>query len=444
MSQKRIDLQNDPVKETFHRYLIPAIVGMVIKSLYIIMDSIFIGRGVGPDGLGSISIAIPVFIFMTAIAIMIGVGGSTVMSIEFGKGNHGIGQRLLTQSTLLTIVLMAVLTLTRGFWLQPGIAYMGATGNIADLSYRYLDIILQYSVFYALGLMLSCFVRNDTNPRLTMYAMSFSALANIVFNYLFIFVLDWGIEGAAYGTVASYITMLALLLIHFMGGFGQLRFNLRGVGVDQVRKILTTGLPTFFIESSATATALIFNLILLARGDLYITAYSIVQNTSALVIFSLLGIGMACQPIISFNHGAGAFDKVRQTLTISIRYAVVTGVAAVIIVLIWSNEIAGFFTVDHPELIALASGSMKLYYLAYPFMGLNLIVATLFQAIGRSTSATVLSITRGFVLVVAGLSLMPVLMPENGVWLGILFAEVVTLFFSLVLLRKYLTSEGQQ
>ena len=438
MAQNNINLQNDPVKKTFYRYLMPAIVGMVIKALYIMIDTIFIGRGVGADGLAAVSITVPLLTFIAAISIMIGIGGSALMSIEFGKGNYKAGQKLLTQSILVTIIILGAMTLVGGYLLEQSIALLGATGNIALLSNNYMDILLQYSVVFGLGLTVSCFVRNDTNPRLTMNVLVVSALANGVFNYLFIFVLGWGIEGAAYGTVMSYILTLILLLWHFIGGFGHLRFSLYGFGLDKVGSILKTGLPAFFSESSATAAGIAFNLILLSRGNLYVSAYGIVLNTSVLTLFTLLGIGMACQPILSLNHGAGAVDKIRQTLSIGLKYAVATGIGAFIIVLFFSQEIAGLFTVDNPGLIDLASSAMKWYFLAYPLMGLNIIVATLFQSIGQSNKATVLSVIRGFILVAIGLTVMPMLMPENGVWLGILFAECVTAIISLPLLAKYL------
>lgn len=442
MADNSIDLRNDPIKTSFFRYLMPAITGMVIKSIFIMVDTIFIGRGVGPDGLAAVSMASPFFSFFTAIAMMIGIGGSALMSIEFGKGNFKAGQGLFVQSIVLAVVVAGGLALGGLIWLEDILRLVGATGQVAVYSGQYLGIMLNFFVLYSLGWVLSCFVRNDTNPALAMYALAGGALMNIVLDYLFIMKFGWGVKGAAYATMIANLISMAIVLTHFLTGRGRLRFSLSGIGSDRVRRIMNTGLPIFFIESSVAATSMVFNTVLLAKGGLYISVYSIVLNTAVLTLFLLVGIGQACQPIISFNYGAGATDKVRETLKIGLKFAVMAGVAAVVIVLLGAEQIARLFVVDNPELVAMASVALRFYFLAYPFMGFNLMVANLFQATERSASATLLSLLRGFVLVVVGLMVIPVFLPENGVWLSLLFAESITMVFSLIMLRRYLKMQG--
>ena len=181
---------------------------------------------------------------------------------------------------------------------------------------------------------------------------------------------------------------------------------------------------------------------LLAKGGLYISVFSIVLNTGVLTLFLLVGIGQACQPIISFNHSARQVERVREALFIGLKYALGAGLLAVMIVFVGAEKIASLFAVDNPELVALAATALRLYFVAYPFMGVNLIVANLFQATERSTSATLLSIGRGFVLVSIGLMILPWWLPEQGVWLSLLFAEAITLVFSMVMLRRYLREQN--
>ena len=442
MADKRIDLRNDPIKKSFFRYLMPAITGMVIKSIFIMVDTIFIGRGVGPDGLAAVSMSVPFFSFFTALAMMIGIGGSALMSIEFGKGNHKAGQGLFVQSIMLAIVVAGGLALGGLIWLEDIIRLVGATGQVAIYSGQYLGIMLNFFVIYSLGWVLSCFVRNDTNPQLAMYALAGGALMNIVLDYLFIMKFGWGVKGAAYATMIANLISLCVVLTHFLTGRGHLRLSLKGFGVDKMRRIMGIGLPIFFIESSVAATTLVFNTVLLAKGGLYISVYSIVLNTAVLTLFILVGIGQACQPIISFNHGAGATDKVRETLLIGLKFAIFSGLLAVSMVMVGAEAIAGLFVIDNPELVAMAAIGLRYYFLAYPFMGLNLMVANLFQATERSAIATLLSLSRGFVLVVIGLMIIPVFLPENGVWLSLLFAESITMVFSLIMLRRYLRTSA--
>lgn len=439
MADKSIDLGNTPIKRCFKYYLLPAITGLVIKSLFIMGDTIMVGRGVGGEGLGAVALTIPFFSFFTAVAMMIGIGGAATMSVQFGKGLLKEGQTLFVQSMLFTALLAATLSAAGLFWLDDILSLIGATGSTAQLTHDYLGVMLQFFTVYALGWVLSCFIRNDTNPKLAMYAMAGSAVLNLILDYVFIFEFDWGMKGAAYATALSQIVMFVFLLTHFICGKGKLTLSLKGFGLNRVPKILSIGLPIFFIESSMAATTLIFNFVLLAKGgELYLNAFSIVINVGIFITFMLVGIGQACQPLISFNYGAGSISRARETFSIGLRYALITSVMALIIVQVTAPAIAGLFTVDNPELVELASIALRLYFLAFPCMAINLLVATLFQSLERPANATIISLARGFVFVVLGLVIIPQLLPETGVWLSPLFAEVLTAVISLILLTKLL------
>ncbi|MGF1703970.1 MATE family efflux transporter [Photobacterium makurazakiensis] len=439
MATSNIDLHYTPIKRCFKHYLLPAITGLVIKSLFIMGDTIMIGRGTGPDGLGAVALTIPFFSFFTAIAMMLGIGGSAMMAIQFGKGRFQEGQTLFVQSLLLTLLLAGSLSFAGLYWLDDILALMGAQGNIAELTSDFLGIMLQFFIIYALGWVLSCFIRNDGNPKLAMYAMAGSALLNLVLDYFFIFHFGWGIKGAAYATGIAQSLMLLFLLTHFITPRSRLRLSLKGSGLNKAPKILSIGLPIFFIESSMAATTLIYNIVLLdLGGELYLNAFSIVMNVGIFVMFILVGVGQACQPIISFNHGAEATERVRETLFIGLKFAVITGVIAVIASQLFSTQIASVFTVDNPELVMLSASALAFYFLAFPFMALNLVTATMFQSIGSPANANIISIFRGFLFVIVGLFVLPKFLPETGVWLSPLFAETLTAFISLILLTRLL------
>ena len=437
MAETHIDLRTTPIEQCFRHYLLPAITGLVIKSLFIMGDSIMIGRGVGPDGLGAIALTIPFFSFFTAIAMMVGIGGSAMMSIQFGKGHYQEGQTLFAQSLLLTLILAAGLSFSALYWLDDILLFIGAQGSIATLAGDFLGVMLQFFVIYAIAWVISCFVRNDGNPKLAMYAMAGGAIVNLVLDYFFIFHFGWGLKGAAFATGIAQVLMLVSLLSHFIRGKGKLTLSLQGIGLAKAPKILAIGLPIFFIESSMAATTFIYNAVLLELGgELYLNAFSIVMNVGVFVMFTLVGIGQACQPIISFNHGANAPERVERTLSIGLKFAVTVGVLAIIVVQGFAAEIASLFTVDHQPLILLAATALGLYFLAYPFMAINLITATMFQSIGSPAQANVISVCRGFVFVIIGLFLLPKAMPETGVWLSPLFAETLAAAISVFFLAK--------
>jgi MATE family, multidrug efflux pump len=299
--------------------------------------------------------------------------------------------------------------------------------------------MLFFFMFHAPAWVLSCFVRNDTNPSLAMYAMVAGAISNIVLDYLFIFEFGWGIKGGALATGLSQLLIFGILLSHFISGRGVLTLKLRSFGSDQIRSILNIGLPIFFIESTSAVTILIFNYVLLTNySELHVTAYGIVMNVGLVVLFLMVGIGQACQPIISYNFGADNNERVKKTLFLGLRYSLIVGVSASGFALLGAERIVSLFTEYNQQLIDLASDAMRVYFIAPPLMGLNMMVATLFQAIENPVKATVLSLSRGFIFVVIGLIVLPLFFPENGIWGSVLLAELVAAVMSLVMLNRYL------
>ena len=444
MSKKTINLHEDSVRSSFYRYLMPALSGMLIKSLFIMGDAWFVGRGVGSEGLGAISLTMPFFSFFTAVAMMIGIGGAALMSIEFGRKNLQQGQALFTQSLLFTAIVSVVLVAAGLYWLEDMMALVGAQGYMASLANEYLGLMLKFFVIYALAWVLSCFVRNDTNPRLAMYAMSGGAVANLLLDYLFVLEFGWGMTGAALATGISQILIICILLTHFISQRGHLKLSLQGLGFDRIRGILKIGTPTFFIEVTSAMTIMLFNIVLLNQyGEGHVVAYGLTANVGVFALFTMVGIAQACQPIISFNHGANNTDRVRETLFLGLRSAIICGVFFLVVVWLAAEAIARFYIVGRPELIDLATTALRFYFLAPPLMGLNMIIANLFQATAQPNQATLLSLGRGFVFVVLGIVVLPGFFPEKGIWASILFAEALTALFSIVLLLMFLKAVKQ-
>lgn len=434
-----INLKSDPIQKSFIQYLLPALSGMVIKSIFIMGDAWFVGQGVGPEGLGAISLTIPAFSIFSALAMMIGIGGAALMSIEFGKGNLKIGQTLFSQSMLATAIITTIAVVAALVWLDEIIALMGASGYMAQLAHDYLNIMLKFFVLYALAWVMSCFVRNDTNPKLAMYAMSAGAVTNLVLDYFFVLKFGWGMKGAAYATAIAQGVIALILLTHFWQQKGQLRFSLEGLGLDRVGQILKIGVPTFFIEITSALTILLFNYVLLSQfGEDHIIAYGLTANVGVFALFVIVGINQACQPIISFNYGASKTDRVNSTLKLGLATSIGSGFLFLSVIWFTAEDVARFYLGADSELLELSATALLFFFYATPLMGLNLVVANLFQAIAKPNQATVISLARGFVFVALGVILLPGLFPTNGIWASILFAEGATALISLVLLFAFM------
>ncbi|WP_425654936.1 MATE family efflux transporter [Vibrio campbellii] len=433
-----INLKTDPISKSFYQYLWPALTGMVIKSLFIMGDALFIGLGVGPDGLGAIALVIPPFSIFTAIAMMVGIGGAAKMSIEIGKGNTESSQMWLSQSMLITTLLSTITVTLALIWLDELIALMGASGNLAQLAHDYLIVLLPFFVLYSLAWVLSCFVRNDTNPKLATYAMSIGAITNLAFDYLFIIEMNMGMKGAAYGTAIAQAVIALILLTHFLRKKGSLEFSLKGIGLSKTKEILSIGTPTFFIEVTSAMTIVLFNYVLLNQfGESHIIAYGLTTNVGVFALFVMVGIAQACQPIISFNHGAGRPERIDEILKLGVKAAMGSGTVFLLGIWLSAPLIASIYLGNANDLIPIAASALTFYFFGVPLMGLNMVIANLFQAIAKPKQATLISLCRGFVFVALGVLLLPKFFPQDGIWASIVFAETLTAVISLSMLLNY-------
>ena len=411
---------------------------MVIKSLFIMGDALFIGLGVGPDGLGAIALVIPPFSIFTAIAMMVGIGGAAKMSIEIGKGNTESSQMWFSQSMLITTLLSTITVTLALIWLDELIALMGASGNLAQLAHDYLIVLLPFFVLYSLAWVLSCFVRNDTNPKLATYAMSIGAITNLAFDYLFIIEMNMGMKGAAYGTAIAQAVIALILLTHFVGKKGSLEFSLKGIGLSKTKEILSIGTPTFFIEVTSAMTIVLFNYVLLSQfGESHIIAYGLTTNVGVFALFVMVGIAQACQPIISFNHGAGRPERIDEILKLGMKAAMGSGTVFLSGIWLSAPLIASIYLGNANDLIPIAASALTFYFFGVPLMGLNMVIANLFQAIAKPKQATLISLCRGFVFVALGVLLLPKFFPQDGIWASIVFAETLTAVISLSMLFNY-------
>ncbi|WP_045415264.1 MATE family efflux transporter [Vibrio owensii] len=433
-----INLKTDPISKSFYQYLWPALTGMVIKSLFIMGDALFIGLGVGPDGLGAIALVIPPFSIFTAIAMMVGIGGAAKMSIEIGKGNTESSQMWFSQSMLITTLLSTITVTLALIWLDELIALMGASGNLAQLAHDYLIVLLPFFVLYSLAWVLSCFVRNDTNPKLATYAMSIGAITNLAFDYLFIIEMNMGMKGAAYGTAIAQAVIALILLTHFIRKKGSLEFSLKGIGLSKTKEILSIGTPTFFIEVTSAMTIVLFNYVLLSQfGESHIIAYGLTTNVGVFALFVMVGIAQACQPIISFNHGAGRPERIDEILKLGMKAAMGSGTVFLLGIWLSAPLIASIYLGNANDLIPIAASALTFYFFGVPLMGLNMVIANLFQAIAKPKQATLISLCRGFVFVALGVLLLPKFFPQDGIWASIVFAETLTAVISLSMLFNY-------
>ena len=438
-SAMSLNLGHDPVRKCFQHFLLPAITGMVIKSLYIVADIMFIGHSMGEDGLAAINIVLPYFSFMFAIAMMVGVGGGALMSIRFGEGDLEGGRRIFQQAFTFVTLVMVGATVATLIWLEEIVVAFGAQGDLIPMAKDYVVSLTYFATPYAVGWVLSNFVRNDNNPKLVMNAMIASACINVVLDWLFMMVFEWGMFGAGLATGLAQLALAGVLLSHFWTKNCRLTLRLVFPDIRQIKAILGNGLPTLFMEASVGIVILISNWVLYdLGGTLYLSVYTVILNCLWLLGLLVYGVSQAMQPLISFNHGARRNDRILETINLgTVMIGVICLTFAAATMLFPGAIVAAFVADPSAEMIALGELAMRLYSLSAIPMGINVLVMTIYQAVARSRVSSVISLFRSLLLPIAALFTLPWIVDSSYVWANILIADMIVMAGSLILLKHY-------
>lgn len=431
-------MKTDSILQTFAKYVSANIFGMIGLSCYILADTFFIARGVGPDGLTGLNLAIPIYSFLNGLGLMIGMGGATRYSIAGGSNNEKTRKVIFTQS-LLFMAICAAIFFAAGLFLPYKLAaILGADAAILPLTGSYLRIILLFAPMFMLNNLLICFVRNDGKPRLAMTGMLLGSFSNIVLDYIFIFPLGLGMPGAALATGAAPVISILILSSHFIkkqNGFHLCRTRLH---FKTIRDISSLGVSSLIVEVSSGVVMIVFNMLILKdSGNLGVAAYGILANIALVFISIFTGISQGVQPILSSCYG----KKENQNIQRLLRYALVTSVVFAFVsycgTFLFSDGITDLFNKEHnTELAAIAVKGMRIYFTAFLFIGINIISAAYFSSIDKPKQAFLISCLRGFLLVIPLAFLMSFFFGLTGIWLTVPVTEALVFALVALLLSK--------
>ena len=413
----------------FTKFLIPSIIGCISIAILIIVDGIFIGRGIGGQGLASLSTSVPVFTFYAALGLMIGMGAATVASIQKGQGDETGKNKTFTLSLFIVLTVGLLVSILQQIFIDELVGFLGAPDNLFNLVKNYIRILGLFSIFFISAQFFGCFIRNDNNPKLAMIGMAVSGAINITLDYIFIFIFDWGMVGAALATCISQLGFIATLSLHFISPLNTLKLDLNCFSSKIVIRIFKTGFPTFLTDISNGVVIFAFNTALYRIiGELGVASYGIILNFNYLIFLTYIGISQAAQPMLSINYGRRDLKKVGEIFKLALAISVVFSVITITGVNLFKLNIIAMYN-NEPNIVKLASIGMPLFFSGTLFMGINIILAAFFQAVEYSALSSVITFSRGIVLIILGLLILPDLLGVNGVWLTILFSEGLTLFF---------------
>lgn len=426
------------ITKLFFKYVSANVLGMIGLSCYILADTFFIARGVGANGLTALNLAIPVYSLMNGLGLMIGMGGATRYSISKGTEDSALQQQIFTQSLCLALFLSSVF-LTLGITAAKPISLLlGANAETLQLTTSYLRILMIFTPFFMCNNLLICFVRNDGSPQLSMLAMLTGSFSNIIMDYILVFPLQLGMKGAALATAASPILSIFVLSLHFIRKRNQFHLCRIRPSLKRTLDICALGASSLVVEVSSGVVMLIFNLLILRlSGNIGVAAYGVIANIALVLTSMYTGISQGVQPVVSRCFGKHEYRQIRQVLRYAFITSTVLAVISYIITFVWAQPIAAVFNKDnHPALNAIAENGMHIYFTAFLFVGINIITATFLSSTEHPKEAFLLSVFRGFILVIPMAFFLSFLLGINGIWLTLPITELLVTFPALYFIRK--------
>ncbi len=422
----------------FIRYVILSVLGTLGVSCYILADTFFVSKGLGTNGLAALNLAIPVYNFIHGTGLMLGMGGATRFSIYKSQGRDGDADRTYTNVLYLALLFSAVFFVLGLLVSRQMAAALGADAGTLEMTDTYLKWILLFAPAFILNNVLLCFVRNDGEPQLSMAAMLVGSLSNIVLDYVFIFPMGMGIFGAVFATGLSPIISILLMTPHWIRKKNTFHLVRTRPEPRLAGQTLSLGFPSLLAQVSSGVVMMVFNgLILGLEGNTGVAAYGVTANISLVVLAVYTGIGQGIQPLISTFYGTGKEERARRVFGWASVMVLAFSAAVYLAVFFFARPIAAVFNSEHDlQLQKTAVEGLKLYFISAPFIGYNTILAVYFTSVEQALPAHILSILRGFLLILPAAFGFSALWGMTGIWLACPAAEALAAVPGLVLYRR--------
>lgn len=430
-------LTTESVSKLFFHYLIPSIMGTMVTSIYVLADTIIIGKGIGIDAMAALNIVLPLFNLFFGNGLLFGVGGSVLMAISRGRGDTKAGECYFTVATLLNAVTCLIYTILLWIFMEPIARFLGATDVTMPYILEYVPYVIAGLSAFAFSTFLQTFVRNDGAPKLAMTAVVTGGVLNVFLDLLFVFPLNLGMAGASIASVLGSGITVSILLLHFRSKSNGLHFTLQGFSLSYVKNIFANGFTSFLVEITSGIVMFVFNIeILKYVGDVGVSMYGVICNTTIIVVCLCNGINQAAQPIISTNHGAGLHSRISKVRSLGLKTAFVICSVPAIVGLIVPNLFTYIFLNPNAEILALSPVAIRTYFIGFFVMGINMFIVGYFQSIVKPSLSLLLCLLRGCVLSILFVTILAPLFGIVGIWASVPLAEFVTLFIALYFLKK--------
>lgn len=431
-------LGKEKITPLFFRYAIPSIMGLLLMSIYTIIDGIFVGNFVGANALASINITLPGIHIMIAISIMIGIGSQSLMGIRLGEGKIDIAQHVFKTAFIMVLVIatvVGVLFILCSKWI---VTLFGASHLLAGDAEKFLQVTAYFLPFFGGMVVCDFALKTVGRPIYAAMLMLVSVFVNVALDYIFIAKLGWGIRGAALATGISYTVAFGMAILPFLSKAKMINLWAGHFQWKLAKEMLYNGSSEGLSELAAGFTTLLFNITLMSYvGETGVVAFTIINYINFLGMALLMGLAEGIGPLVSYNFGSKQFVRIKSILKIAYLFSFCVGTIIFIFLFCYSEQLISMFIGKHAvEVATFALGGIRLYAMAFLISGLNLVSASYFTALGKPKNAAVIVCLRGFIFLFIGIMIMPPILGITGIWLAVPLAEAMTIILTMMSVKK--------
>lgn len=423
-------------KRNLVRYILPTVAGFVCTFLYVVVDGIFVGRGVGVDALGAVNIALPFTLLITALATLMSIGGTTITAIRLGRGDEeGANDAFLHAATAALFIGVVLMLVGMVFPRQIGAA-SGANDTFLDLTAEYIFYYSAFSLPFVASVILQGFVRNDGSPILVSASVIAGAALNVFLDWLFVFPLQMGVAGAAIASGLGQAAGLILLLTHFVRRQGALRFRRFAPSPALWGKIFKRGLPEMITQFGTPVMTMCMNLVLIRElGDLSVSAFSVLSYLTSLTQGVFLGVSEGMQPLLGRSYGRKDPGDLHWYFRAGLFLNLGGSGVLYLLFLLVGGPVCALFNPD-PALVETATAALPAFAWAFLPMSLNLVLSAYLYSTKRTAQAVAVAVCRCLVLNTACILLLPAVLGSGVVWYSVGAAETLSLLIAAALTRR--------
>ena len=434
---------------------VPATIGILVNALYNIVDSIFIGRGVGELGIAAATAAFPPMLLMMAFGMLVGGGGNALMAIKLGEKDYKTSEKILGNSFTLMIVISIFVTTLGLIFIRPILAASGASAAVMPLAIDYMSIIFWGMIVQCVGFGMNNFIRTTGSPARAMVTMLTGAGINIVLDYIFIMQFGWGVKGAAYATIIGQAVNSIIVIQYFMGKKSPLHLHLDSMKpqFSLIKSILALGTASFVMQVAASIVNIVLNSTLARYGSHTsigssgaLAAMGVVSKSAQFFVMPVMGVVMSAQPIIGYNYGAHQYDRVKKTFKLASIVATIYLTVFWALIEVFPGPIISLFGLVKKDVVVFAQKALRIYLLMMPVIGYQMVGSNYFQATGQPGKSAVLSLSRQVIFLIPTILLAPVVAlamgaTPNGQLIAIAVAAPLSDFLSTCLTTVFVVRE---